>query len=68
MRPKCHLLEHLVLDHIVGYGPPAKFWCYRDEDSVGAVKRIASKTKHPATLEARILLKLRLLEALKAKV
>ena len=34
------------------YGNPAKFWCYRDEDYVGFIKRICAKTKHPATLEA----------------
>ena len=58
------MLMHLVLDHIRVYGSPAKFWCYRDEDYVGLVKRICSKTKHPATLEARVLLKLRLLMAM----
>ena len=64
IRPKCHLLQHLVLDHIHVYGSPAKFWCYRDEDFVGLVKRIASKTKDPRTLETRVLLKLRILAAL----
>ena len=68
LRPKCHLLQHLVLDHILSYGSPAKFWCYRDEDFVGVVKRIASKTKHPWTLESRVLLKLRILEALNVRV
>jgi hypothetical protein len=42
IRPKCHLLQHLVLDHIQRYGSPAKFWCYRDEDYVGYIKRICS--------------------------
>jgi hypothetical protein len=64
IRPKCHILQHLVLDHIRHYGNPTKFWCYRDEDFVGAVKRMCAKTKHPATLEARILLKLRILFSL----
>jgi hypothetical protein len=58
----------LGVDHVPVFGSPAKYWCYRDEDYVGAVKHICSKTKHPATLEARVLLKLRILEALKVKV
>ncbi len=68
LRQNCHLLQHLALDHVLVYGSPAKFWCYRDEDFVGVVKRICSKTKHPATSESRVLLKLRLLEALCVKV
>ena len=38
--------------------PPSAFWCYRDEDYIGAVKGIAAKTKHPFTIETRILEKL----------
>jgi hypothetical protein len=68
LRQKCHLMEHVALDHVPRFGSPAKSWCYRDEDYVGAVKRICSKTKHPATLEARVMLKLRLLEALRVMV
>ena len=64
VRPKCHLMQHLVLDHMKNYGNPSLFWCYRDEDFVGAVKRLCAKTKNPATLESRVLLKLVILAAL----
>ena len=63
-RPKAHMLQHLVQDHVPVFGNPAKFWCYRDEDFVGAIKRICANTKHPATLERRVLLKLRILAGL----
>jgi hypothetical protein len=61
LRPKAHMLQHLVQDHMPDFGSPAKFWCYRDEDFVGCVKSICSKTKMPSTLERRVLQKLRLL-------
>jgi hypothetical protein len=64
LRQKAHLLEHLALDQIDRYGNPSRWWCYRDESFVGSVKRVASKTKAPATLEVRIMQKLRMLEAL----
>ena len=64
IRPKCHLLQHLILDFVPILGSPARFWCYRDEDWVGAIKRICAKTKHPETLEARDFLKLCILEGL----
>lgn len=64
VRPKAHVLEHLVLDQIQVFGSPAKFWCYRDEDYVGSVKSICSKTKHPSTLEVRVVQKLQILEGL----
>lgn len=63
-RVKAHMLQHLVLDHVPIFGSPAKFWCYRDEDYVGAVKSICARTKHPATLERRVLEKLRILQGL----
>jgi hypothetical protein len=44
------------------------FWCYRDEDYVGAVKTIAAKSKHPATIEPRIVEKLMLLSGLNAAI
>ena len=40
------------------WGSPASFWCYRDEDFIGAVKGIAQKTKDPRSIELRILEKL----------
>jgi hypothetical protein len=58
LRQKSHVLQHLVEDKIGLWGSPAAFWCYRDEDYIGTVKRIASKTKHPFTLETRLLEKL----------
>jgi hypothetical protein len=64
LRQKAHLLEHLALDQIDRWGNPARWWCYRDESFVGSVKHVASKTKAPATLEVRIMQKLRMLEAL----
>jgi hypothetical protein len=64
IRPKCHMLQHLVQDCVPLFGSPSKFWCYRDEDYVGAIKRICAKTKAPATLESRVLLKVRIIEGL----
>jgi hypothetical protein len=64
IRQKCHLAQHLVHEKIQAYGSPSDFWCYRDEDFVGVIKSIASKTKHPATLEQRLIEKLRIWAAL----
>ena len=64
IRPKCHLLQHLVQDCVPLFGSPSRFWCYRDEDYVGAIKRICAKTKAPATLESRVMLKVRIIEGL----
>jgi hypothetical protein len=64
MRPKAHALLHLVLDQLQLFGSPARSWCYRDEDFVGVIKKIASRTMHPATMERRVSLKLRLLSGL----
>ncbi len=58
LRQKSHVLQHLVEDKIGLWGSPSAFWCYRDEDYIGTVKGIASKTKHPFTLETRLLEKL----------
>ncbi len=60
--------QHLVMDHISTFGSPAKFWCYRDEDFVGRVKRICAKTKMPSTLEVRVMQKLRVLESIGVRV
>jgi hypothetical protein len=64
LRPKTHVLTHCVLDHTSIYGSPSQFWCYRDEDFVGAVKNISAKTKHPKTLEVRVMQKLKILKGL----
>ena len=37
-RPKCHALEHLVLDKTLLFGNPQDFWGYTDESFVGFVK------------------------------
>jgi hypothetical protein len=58
MRPKAHVLQHLVEDKVGMWGSPSEFWCYRDEDYIGVVKGIARKTKHPSTIEKRILEKM----------
>ena len=64
VRPKAHACQHLVEEKIESFGSPNAFWCYRDEDFIGAVKGIARKTKLPATLEYRVLQKLRIWAAL----
>jgi hypothetical protein len=66
MRPKAHALHHLIEDKLRLWGSPSRFWNYRDEDYVGAIKVIAAKTKHPFTLERRIADKLMLLAGLDA--
>ena len=67
LRPKAHLLMHLVCDKTRLFGSPTEFWCYGDEDFVGAVKLTAARSKHPATLEWRVSQKLMLLHGLKAR-
>jgi len=66
VRPKFHLSDHLVREKIFLYGSPRLFWCYGDEDFVGLVKRIAIQTRHPRTMELRLLAKYRLFAALHA--
>ena len=68
VRPKAHKLQHLVQDQVQIFGNPSTFWCYRDEDYVGNVKRICAKTKDPRTLESRVLQKLKILEGLGCRV
>jgi hypothetical protein len=62
VRPKAHMLQHQVQDQIRDYGSPAEFWCYRDEDFVGNIKRMCAKTKDPRTLERRVMQKIKILE------
>ena len=66
VRPKFHMADHMVQQKIQLYGSPRHFWCYGDEDFVGLVKRICAQTRHPRTMEARILSKYRLYAALHA--
>ena len=54
IRPKAHMLQHLVEEKIVLFGSPNAFWCYGDEDFVGVIKVVCSMSKHPATLEKRV--------------
>ena len=58
IRPKCHIMEHLVDQKIEMFGSPAEFWCYADEDFVGRVKAIALRTQHPKTMALRLLQKM----------
>jgi hypothetical protein len=64
IRPKAHACQHLVHEKIELWGNPSKFWCYADEDFVGAVKYIARKTSLPITMEQRVCEKLRILSAM----
>ena len=66
IRPKFHILQHLVEDQLLLWGSPSRAWCYRDEDFVGSVKKVASKSKNPATLEKVMTEKLMLLSGLGA--
>ena len=66
LRPKGHMLEHLVDDKVPMWGSPKSFWCYGDEDFVGIIKRIALQTKHPRTMEQVLLAKYRLFAGLHA--
>jgi hypothetical protein len=68
LRQKAHMLQHLVQDHVPAFGNPAKFWCYRDEDFIGSVKSVCARTKHPSTLEVRVMQKIRILSALGVRV
>ena len=65
-RPKFHIADHLVSEKIFLYGSPRQFWCYGDEDFIGLIKRICVQTRHPRTMEARIVAKYALYCALHA--
>ena len=65
-RPKIHMLQHVVEEHVPRWLSPANFWCYSDEDFVGLMKRICLNSKHPASMERVLLLKFRLLAGLNA--
>ena len=64
MRQKAHMLLHLVLDKISLWGSPSQFWNYRDEDFIGAIKRMAATSRFPATIEKRLREKLMILAGL----
>jgi len=55
IRPKAHMLQHLVEEQVYIWGSPTLFWCYRDESFVGSVKTTCtSASRHPDTLEATV--------------
>ena len=54
LRPKSHVLQHLVLDKVLMWGSPNEFHCYGDESFIGGIKTICSMSKHPATLEQTV--------------
>jgi hypothetical protein len=68
LRQKTHVLQHLVEDKLSIWGSPASSWCYRDEDFIGAVKKIALKSSHPKALEKRCMEKLMILTGLDVSV
>jgi hypothetical protein len=61
LKRKSHMLQHLCEDKLPIWGSPSRFWSYRDESFIGAVKTIAGKSKKPDMLERRILDKLLIL-------
>jgi len=64
IRPKAHALQHLVEDKLHLWGSPRHFWCYRDEDYVGAMKVVAAASKDPRTIEKRVVEKISLVAGL----
>jgi hypothetical protein len=64
VRPKAHMLQHLCEEKLPLWGAPSRFWSYRDESFIGAVKIIAARSKKPELLEQRILEKLLILAGL----
>ena len=66
LRPKCHMLQHVVEDMLDRWGSPKMFWCYMDESYLGNVKTIAASSKHPSTLESTVLAKVQLGSGIRA--
>ena len=61
VKPKLHLLHHLVSEVAPMHGPPSLFWCYQDEDWGGHAAKVAARRggrKSPATLAGRTLCRL----------
>ena len=61
IRPKFHLLHHLVSEVAPTHGPPALFWCYQDEDWGGQAAKVAARRgghKSPVTTASRTLCRL----------
>ena len=66
IRPKAHLLQHMVEDKLALWGSPNAFWCYADESFVGSIKGVAGASKHPSTLEDNVAEKCILLSGVEA--
>jgi hypothetical protein len=62
IKRKAHMLQHLCEEKLSMWGSPSRFWSYRDESFIGAVKTIAGNSKKPNMLERRIIDKLLILE------
>ena len=61
IKPKFHLLHHLVAQVAPTHGPPALFWCYQDEDWGGQAAKVAARRggrKAPATVASSTLRRL----------
>ena len=61
VKPKFHLLHHLVSEVAPLHGPPSLSWCYQDEDWGGHAVKVAARRggrKSPATVAARTLCRL----------
>ncbi len=54
------MLQHLAADKLSLWGSPSRSWCYRDEDFVGAINKMAARTKYLSTLERRAFEKLQI--------
>jgi hypothetical protein len=64
IKPKAHMLQHLCEDKLPIWGSPSNSWCYRDEDYIGSIKKIAALSSHPRTLEQRVMEKLLILSGM----
>ena len=47
VKPKFHLLRHLVADIAPLHGPPALYWCYQDEDWGAGPSRLLGRGADP---------------------
>ena len=50
IRPKCHMVQHLVEDQLDLWGSPRNFNCYMDEHFIGGMKSVCAMSKHPHTI------------------
>ena len=68
LRPKAHMVSHLVEDQLDLWGSPRNFSCYMDEHFVGSMKTVCSMSKHPHTIEKVALEKSRLLSGVEEEL